>query len=676
MNEEMCSRCGLRPADGGLCDECEREGASENSDPIHNENGHEIDSAEMNGTSEAKEEKAGKSSERRAAGRWFGGLIDARSDLGGELSLFHTPDTIPYAVVEVGDDGRIWPLHGSTHREVWPVRSRMFKLFVFGRYFREFRFPIPKDVLADLLALAEARAVFEGPEEPIFVRVADHAGSVYIDLANRLWEAIEITPTGWRVVADPPVRFRRAPGMLPLPHPEHGRLDDLRPFLNISDDQWPLIVGWLVASARPHGPYPVLDLSGEQGSTKSTTARSLRNILDPNHAGLRAEPRDTRDLAIAANNGWVLAYDNLSRVGPMLSDAICRIATGGAFGTRRLYTDEEEMLFEAQRPVILTGIEQLPERGDLMDRSFIVPLRPIADSARRDERELHAEFEQARAGILGGLVDAVVCALRRQDGIHLEKLPRMADAALWITAAEPTIGLGDGEFVTAFERNRDIANDLVLDSSPVASPLRSLIESEDEWTGTMAELLSELDLRVGEKLSRSREWPKSARGLSSAIARIAPNLRAVGIDVEQLPREGGTGRRLVRIRQMRNASVTTVTSSEVDTVRAETNVTDTVTDHQTAWNETVTGDPAVQAVFRDGGDGGDGGDDVGEGSVVPHHPERDAIEARIRRELDRGVAESTIAVLLNTENVPPPPGSTRWTGYVVRTFMGETGGAA
>lgn len=39
---------------------------------------------------------------------------------------------------------------------------------------------------------------------------------------------------------------------------------------------------------------------------------------------------------IAANNSWCLAYDDLSHVPPWLSDALCRLSTGGGFATREL----------------------------------------------------------------------------------------------------------------------------------------------------------------------------------------------------------------------------------------------------------------------------------------------------------------------------------------------------
>ena len=209
--------------------------------------------------------------------------------------------------------------------------------------------------------MLEGKARFQGGQHEIFVRVAFHEGRLFLDLCNQDWEAVEITPVGWQVVTDVPVRFRRRRGMRALPKPEAGgSIEKLRPFVNVRDDyEWTLLQAWLVSALRTPGPFPLLTLCGEQGSAKSTTARVLRALVDPNAAPLRAEPRNGRDLMIAASNGWVLGLDNLSRLPNWLSDSLCRLATGGGFSTRELYSDDEEVIFDAMRPVILTGIEDL-----------------------------------------------------------------------------------------------------------------------------------------------------------------------------------------------------------------------------------------------------------------------------------------------------------------------------
>jgi hypothetical protein len=143
------------------------------------------------------------------------------------------------------------------------------------------------------------------------------------------------------------VRFRRAPGILPLPVPERGgSIEALPSFLNLSNqNDFVLVVAWLLAALRSSGPYPLLAISGEQGSTKTVLSKLLRALVDPNVAPVRALPREERELMIAANNGHLLAFDNLPGLPAWLSDALCRLASGGSFAVRQLYTDDEEVLF-------------------------------------------------------------------------------------------------------------------------------------------------------------------------------------------------------------------------------------------------------------------------------------------------------------------------------------------
>ena len=167
----------------------------------------------------------------------------------------------------------------------------------------------------------------------------------------------------------------------------------------------------------------MLALTGEQGSAKSSLAALLRSLVDPNTAPLRTLPRNDQDLFIAATNGYVIAIDNVSSLPPWLSDSLCRLSTGGGFGTRKLYTNTDEVLLDATRPIILTGIEDVATRGDLADRSMPVRLDPIPEERRRPEREISAEFESARPRILGALLNAISHGLCHLATTRLDRLP-------------------------------------------------------------------------------------------------------------------------------------------------------------------------------------------------------------------------------------------------------------
>jgi len=452
-------------------------------------------------------------------------------ELASAATFFHDTERQPYVTVPVG-----------AHQETWRLSSGVFKNWLGHRLYTAIGKTANPQAMQEALSTLAGRALFDGPTLPVFVRLMSHEedSAIYLDLANAGWEAIKITCAGWEIVSNPPVKFRRPKGMLPLPTPlRGGRLGALRPFVNLgiydghdggdgrASSSWVLLVAFLLASLRPVGPFPILGLSGEQGSAKSTLARIIRMLIDPNVAALRSEPKDVRDLAIAANNAWMVVLDNISNIPAWLSDGLCRLSTGGGSSYRTLYENDEETLFDAQRPVIFTGIEEVGTKPDLLDRSILLSLPSIPEARRRPESAFWADFAAAHPCILGALLDAVSGALAALPTTTLASHPRMADFALWVTAAETALTWKPGTFLAAYTVNRADANDLALDASLVAGALLKFIQPETTWTGTMAELHAAL-LKSDATLAEKPGWPKHARGLAGAIKRVATNLRTVG----------------------------------------------------------------------------------------------------------------------------------------------------
>ena len=278
----------------------------------------------------------------------------------------------------------------------------------------------------------------------------------------------------------------------------------------------------------------MLILSGEQGSAKSTTSRLLRELVDPNKTAFRSAPRDERDLVIAANNAWICAFDNLSSVPNWLSDALCRISTGGGFATRTLYENEEETIFAAKRPILINGIGDLANRSDLLDRALLVHLETIPEDKRKTESQFWSEFEREKANIFSGLLSAVSSALRNVGAVKLERLPRMADFAEWSVAAENGLRLPANSFLNAYTQNRDNVNETALEGLPLADTVKAFCDKTSEFEGTMKEFLTELNRLADDETKKNKEYPKTERGLRSKLERINPNLRAIGIDIKFL----------------------------------------------------------------------------------------------------------------------------------------------
>jgi hypothetical protein len=201
------------------------------------------------------------------------------------------------------------------------------------------------------------------------------------------------------------------------------------------------------------------------------------------------------------------------------------------------------MIFDAQRPVILNGIEEPAKESDLMDRALLLCLPVIPEEKRQTEEEFWCAFEKARPRILGAILTAMSAALRNLPTVKLDALPRMADLAKFAVAAEPALGLSKGAFMQAYTCNRAEANELVLESDPVAVHLRNLVRTKS-WEGSASDLLGAINKLASEAEKHSKFWPQKPRALSNQLTRLQPNLRKAGIAVT---RSRENSKRLIKL---------------------------------------------------------------------------------------------------------------------------------
>ncbi len=464
--------------------------------------------------------------------------------------LFHSPDQTAYVTLEI-----------TGHRETMRLRSRTFRGWLVREFFLAEDKPPGSQALTDAIQLLDARAVIDGAEIEVFLRVAPYAGDLLIDLGSESWKAIRVTADGWEIDHHPPVKFRRAPGMLPLPVPAvGGDIDMLREFVNVgSDNDFRLLVAWILAGLRPTGPFPALVLIGEQGSAKSTAARVVRSLIDPSSAPIRTRPREERDLMVSANSGWVMAFDNISTLPDWLSDALCRLSTGGGFSVRQLYTDADEMLFDAMRPSILNGISDPMCHDDLRDRALVLSLPRIDDSSRRDEQAFWAKFQKARRQLFGALLDLAAGAIAEYPTTFLKASPRMADFAKWSTALETAARWPTGSFLKAYASNRAEQVMAFVEADYISSHLLEFMEDRTEWTGTPTRLYDRLADLASDTTKRQRAWPKSASALGKRLREAAPSLRRSGIEIV-FPRGTTRTYAIYRDGQSGDSAVTAVTA--------------------------------------------------------------------------------------------------------------------
>ena len=436
-----------------------------------------------------------------------------------QVELFHSLGGDAYATVPV-----------SGHRETYRLDTKSIKNYLSHRYYQDLGKAASSKAVSDALGVITSMAMNDGPELDVCLRVGGNTEKIYIDRGAPEWDAVEISADGFKIVSDPPVKFWRPKGMLTLPIPSaRGSLADLRSFVTLGDEQFVLMVGTLLSYLRPNSPYPITVITGEQGTAKSTTADILRKLIDPKFVQRQAEPKDLKQLMVAARNNWIVSYDNLSNVGQWLSDGLCRLATGGGLSDRELYTDGDEFVINAKRPVIINSIVDVATKSDLVDRAVMLDLTPIPQDKRRHEDEFWKEFEAKRPMILGALYGAVSFALRELPNVSLSDKPRMADFAKWVTAAEPALGLSDGQFLEIYLGNQKQASATMLEST-VAQAVTRLLDKESSWEGQPAELYTLLSASLGDAGRGQGQWPGSAAKLTGELCRLAPALRTAGYD--------------------------------------------------------------------------------------------------------------------------------------------------
>ncbi|NMM35778.1 MAG: hypothetical protein HHJ13_17640 [Phycicoccus sp.] len=164
----------------------------------------------------------------------------------------------------------------------------------------DFGNPAPQQALTDALMAIEGIAL-AAKAKPLALRVAQSHGALWLDLGDDTGELVRITPEGWQIVSEAPVLHRRTALTAALPTPAtDGDLSALWSLLNIAAPDRPVLVAFLVAALMPNMPHPILLLTGEQGTGKSTAAKIIASVVDASTVQLRKPPRDHDSWTTAA----------------------------------------------------------------------------------------------------------------------------------------------------------------------------------------------------------------------------------------------------------------------------------------------------------------------------------------------------------------------------------------
>ena len=440
-----------------------------------------------------------------------------------KLEIFKTESEEPYLTYD-----------GATYRIV----SSEFKELLWKQHFLEFgQAPSCCKVKQTIKTLYMYGKIF-APVKKVYHRFAKIDDAVFIDMCTPDSHAVKITGNSVSIEHNPSAKFIRSKVQRTIGAPVFKALPEyfelLKKYIPFkTEDDFIIFVSWLLNCINMDGGYPVLFLLGEQGSAKSTTCKLIKDLLDASSVLLRNLPKSMKELMITATNDYILCFDNISKISDAQSDNLCKLATGAAFTTRRLYSTVSEVQLASKNPCVINGISCFPTRQDLLDRSLIVALDFIAPDKRKTDKELMKSWENDRPLIFGALCQAASAALRNYNSVSEKELPRMADFAKWVIAAEENLPWKKGLFMETMRNLRIKIVEDALDADPVAIAVLKLMKNRDEWSGSATSLLAALESCIDQDRKKYPGFPKIANLLSRQLSRISAFLREKSILIKK-----------------------------------------------------------------------------------------------------------------------------------------------
>ncbi|OFV67930.1 MAG: hypothetical protein SCAL_000570 [Candidatus Syntrophoarchaeum caldarius] len=445
------------------------------------------------------------------------------------------------------------------------MRSREFREWLAEIWWQKEQKALSNDALTTATTTLAGVARFEGGRFHLWNRVAELNGRIYYDLANESGEVIEIDENGWEVITDPPVLFRSEQHQRTQIIPERGgSIDDLWRFFTLESERNRCLFLTVLISYFFHEiPRPIVAFYGQHGSRKTTFSKWIKELIDPSKTETLRMPTRDNDMIISLFHHYCAVFDNEGVIKDWQSDILSRAVTGAGETKRALYTDEDEVIFNYKRAIVLNGILIPLYRPDVVDRSLFFKLERREDN--KSGRELQHEFETAKPQLFGALLDLLAKTLRvlENEEINIPGGIRMYDYAEVGEACMRALGYKEGTFLRHYLSSKGDDNLRVIESSLMGNVLLSLLndgfytddegirhnflDDEQRWEGTPSELLTVFNLKAKELGidRRSRDWHGSPKGLSEEIERLKTNLAAVGVMIER----GKSGNRYINIYQ-------------------------------------------------------------------------------------------------------------------------------
>ena len=438
-----------------------------------------------------------------------------------------------YCMVESGGTKRVIEL-GSQDAKGWLIAT----------YYKETSKILGTDAYDVALRVVKACATDSRvPSEKVYRRIALVDDVLYYDLCNDSVELVRVASDSIGIVRhgeDTPM-FQRSPNQSAQVTPDLGSGSDaIGEMCRLLRMDTLLFRVHLISFFLEKVATPIMLITGQQGSIKSTQSGLIKRMVDPIGSELEDNltnfPKKLDDLCIRLNNDQLIAFDNLSRITPEQSDTLCMAITGGKITKRQLYTDADEIVLRIRRKIVINGITLEIERGDLMERVVIYQTSAVPADQMKTAAEVEEEFRRILPKFLGAVFGILQEAIRMESSVKksFQKRARMATFEEWGECISQAMGNDSEAFQKKYEQSRQDSNDLLNEGIPLAPFLAKLLGGEAEAVASFKEFLVKLKAYAEENQydTKSGGFPKAANRLRGYITRYRPLVADAGYSIE------------------------------------------------------------------------------------------------------------------------------------------------
>lgn len=426
----------------------------------------------------------------------------------------------------------------TDHYEIVKIESNKFKRHLIRLYYEKENKVANAEAVSKAVQVLQAKAEYRGDTIPLSLRVAWYNREIHYDLTNAKWQSVRITKDFWSLSDETPtplfIRYNQVAQVQPSKNYEPDVFDRFIKLTNLKreEDRFLLKV-YIISLFIPDIQHVILQIHGEKGGAKSMLETLIKDIVDPAKPRLLSIHKDRMEFIQQLAHNYVAYYDNLKYIPTWLSDEVCRAVTGSGSTKRKLYSDDDDIVYEYRRCLGFNGINIILTEPDALDRSITIEQDRIENENRRAEEEIIADFQELRPKLLGYIFDILVKALQIKPAIKLGQFPRMADFALWCEAIARAIGYKDLEFIKVYNDNIGKQNIEAMESNTLGQAIARFLSTWYDperpacWFGTTSDLLDKLtktaidhNLNIG-----SKSWHKAANSLSRKLKIILSNIR-------------------------------------------------------------------------------------------------------------------------------------------------------